>query len=148
MDLAKRLLDYGFHAPTVYFPITVKESIMVEPTETESRATLDSFAETLFRVTEEDAELLHDAAQQGGDIGDAALLRHYAALRRRDTRAVSTFTHGLIRVFANDFPPAVVARSLGLLALDTLPFAKRFLVRRTMGLAGRLPRLARGLPLG
>lgn len=61
MDIAKRLLDYGFHAPTVYFPLTVAESIMVEPTETESRETLDAFAETLFRITEEDAELLHDA---------------------------------------------------------------------------------------
>jgi glycine dehydrogenase subunit 2 len=61
MDLAKRLLDYGFHAPTVYFPITVKESMMVEPTETESKETLDAFAETLFRITEEPAELLHEA---------------------------------------------------------------------------------------
>jgi glycine dehydrogenase subunit 2 len=61
MDIAKRLLDYGFHAPTVYFPLSVKESIMVEPTETESKETLDAFAETLFRVIGEDAELLHDA---------------------------------------------------------------------------------------
>ena len=61
MDLAKRLLDYGFHAPTVYFPLSVKESIMVEPTETESKETLDAFAETLFRVLEEDPDLLHDA---------------------------------------------------------------------------------------
>lgn len=61
MDIAKRLLDYGFHAPTVYFPLTVKEAIMVEPTETESKETLDAFAETLFRVTEEPAELLHEA---------------------------------------------------------------------------------------
>jgi glycine dehydrogenase subunit 2 len=61
MDLAKRLLDYGFHAPTVYFPLSVKESIMVEPTETESKETLDAFAETLFRVIEEDPDLLHDA---------------------------------------------------------------------------------------
>jgi glycine dehydrogenase subunit 2 len=61
MDLAKRLLDYGFHAPTVYFPLSVKESIMVEPTETESKETLDAFAETLFRVLEESPELLHDA---------------------------------------------------------------------------------------
>jgi glycine cleavage system P protein (glycine dehydrogenase) subunit 2 len=61
MDLAKRLLDYGFHAPTVYFPLTVKESIMVEPTETESKQSLDAFAETLFRVIEEDADLLHEA---------------------------------------------------------------------------------------
>ena len=61
MDLGKRLLDYGFHAPTVYFPITVKESMMIEPTETESKETLDAFAETLFRITEEPADLLREA---------------------------------------------------------------------------------------
>ena len=61
MDIAKRLLDYGYHAPTVYFPLTVPEAIMIEPTETESKETLDAFAEALFRITEEDAELLHDA---------------------------------------------------------------------------------------
>jgi glycine dehydrogenase subunit 2 len=61
MDLAKRLLDFGYHAPTVYFPLTVKEAVMVEPTETESKETLDAFAETLFRITEEDPELLHEA---------------------------------------------------------------------------------------
>lgn len=61
MDIAKRLLDYGFHAPTVYFPLTVREAIMVEPTETESKETLDAFAETLFRITEEPADLLHEA---------------------------------------------------------------------------------------
>ncbi|MCC7474295.1 MAG: aminomethyl-transferring glycine dehydrogenase subunit GcvPB [Pirellulales bacterium] len=61
MDIAKRLLDYGFHAPTVYFPLSVKESIMIEPTETESKEMLDAFAETLFRVIGEDAELLHEA---------------------------------------------------------------------------------------
>ena len=53
MDIAKRLLDYGFHAPTVYFPLTVPEAIMIEPTESESRETLDAFAEALFRITEE-----------------------------------------------------------------------------------------------
>jgi glycine cleavage system P protein (glycine dehydrogenase) subunit 2 len=61
MDLAKRLLDYGFHAPTVYFPLTVRESMMIEPTETESKETLDAFAETLFRIVEESPELLHEA---------------------------------------------------------------------------------------
>ena len=61
MDIAKRLLDYGFHAPTVYFPLTVPEAMMIEPTETESKETLDAFAEVLFRITEEDAELLHEA---------------------------------------------------------------------------------------
>ncbi|MEW4564226.1 aminomethyl-transferring glycine dehydrogenase subunit GcvPB [Bremerella sp. JC770] len=61
MDIGKRLLDYGFHAPTVYFPLTIPEAIMVEPTETESKETLDAFVETLFKITEEDAELLHEA---------------------------------------------------------------------------------------
>jgi glycine dehydrogenase subunit 2 len=61
MDVAKRLLDYGYHAPTVYFPLTVSESMMMEPTETESKETLDAFAETLLRIVEEPAELLHEA---------------------------------------------------------------------------------------
>ncbi len=61
MDLAKRLLDFGFHAPTVYFPLTVPEAMMIEPTETESKETLDTFAETLFRITEESPDLLHQA---------------------------------------------------------------------------------------
>jgi glycine dehydrogenase subunit 2 len=61
MDIAKRLLDYGFHAPTVYFPLIVREALMIEPTETESKATLDGFVEALFRITEEDPELLHEA---------------------------------------------------------------------------------------
>ena len=71
MDLAKRLLDYGFHAPTVYFPLTVPEAMMIEPTETESKETLDAFAETLFRITEEDADTAarraaHHADQPAG----------------------------------------------------------------------------------
>lgn len=61
MDLAKRLLDFGFHAPTVYFPLTVPEAVMVEPTETESKEMMDAFVETLFRITGESADLLHEA---------------------------------------------------------------------------------------
>jgi glycine dehydrogenase subunit 2 len=61
MDIAKRLLDFGFHAPTVYFPLTVPEALMIEPTESESKETLDAFAEALFRITEESAEGLHQA---------------------------------------------------------------------------------------
>ena len=61
MDLAKRLLDYGFHAPTVYFPLVVDEAVMVEPTETESKETLDAFAAALFRITEESGDLVHEA---------------------------------------------------------------------------------------
>jgi glycine dehydrogenase subunit 2 len=61
IDIAKRLLDYGFHAPTIYFPLIVREALMIEPTETESKDTLDAFTEALFRVTEEPAERLHQA---------------------------------------------------------------------------------------
>jgi glycine dehydrogenase subunit 2 len=61
MDIAKRLLDFGYHAPTVYFPLVVPEAIMIEPTETESKATLDAFADTLLKIREEDSTFLHDA---------------------------------------------------------------------------------------
>ncbi|MCA9007028.1 MAG: aminomethyl-transferring glycine dehydrogenase subunit GcvPB [Planctomycetaceae bacterium] len=61
MDIAKRLLDFGFHAPTVYFPLVVPEAIMVEPTETESKETLDAFAETIIKILKEDPEFLHQA---------------------------------------------------------------------------------------
>lgn len=52
-DLAKRLLDFGVHAPTIYFPLIVREAIMIEPTESESRETLDAFADAMIRVLRE-----------------------------------------------------------------------------------------------
>src|SRR5207244_3036555 len=61
MDVGKRLLDFGYHAPTVYFPLVVKEAIMIEPTETESKETLDAFADALLKICAEDATFLHDA---------------------------------------------------------------------------------------
>jgi glycine dehydrogenase subunit 2 len=61
MDIAKRLLDFGYHAPTVYFPLVVPEAIMIEPTETESKETLDAFADALLRIRGEDPEFLHNA---------------------------------------------------------------------------------------
>lgn len=53
LDIAKRLLDFGYHPPTIYFPLIVGEAIMIEPTETESRETLDEFAETLINIAQE-----------------------------------------------------------------------------------------------
>lgn len=53
LDLAKRLLDFGFHPPTVYFPQLVEESLMIEPVETESKETLDSFADAIEQILEE-----------------------------------------------------------------------------------------------
>jgi glycine dehydrogenase subunit 2 len=64
MDIAKRLIDLGFHPSTVYFPLIVEEAMMVEPTETESKETLDAFAEAMLqaaREAEEDPQLLHEA---------------------------------------------------------------------------------------
>ena len=55
LDLAKRLLDFGFHPPTVYFPLLVDEALMVEPTETETRETLDAFADAVAAILEEAA---------------------------------------------------------------------------------------------
>jgi glycine dehydrogenase subunit 2 len=63
-DVAKRMLDYGFHSPTVYFPLGVPEGMMVEPTDTESRETLDEFGVMLDRIMEEaesNPDLLHQA---------------------------------------------------------------------------------------
>ena len=50
LDIAKALIDRGFHPPTVYFPITVKEAIMIEPTETESKETLDAFIDAMIEI--------------------------------------------------------------------------------------------------
>jgi glycine dehydrogenase subunit 2 len=53
LDVAKRLLDYGFHAPTIYFPLLFHQAIMIEPTETESKETLDGFIEIMKHIAEE-----------------------------------------------------------------------------------------------
>jgi glycine dehydrogenase subunit 2 len=66
LDVAKRLMDYGFHPPTIYFPLIVPEALMIEPTETEAKETLDSFANAMraiAREAAEDPELLKQAPQ-------------------------------------------------------------------------------------
>lgn len=64
LDIAKRLIDYGFHPPTIYFPLIVPEALMIEPTETENLETLDAFADAMLKIAEEaktNPQLLHDA---------------------------------------------------------------------------------------
>ena len=64
LDVAKRLMDYGFHPPTIYFPLVVPEALMIEPTETEAKETLDEFAEAMLAIAREakdDPEILRDA---------------------------------------------------------------------------------------
>lgn len=93
------------------------------------------------------AQLVFEADRDGRDIGDDDLLRRYNDLRRRDTRMVRRFTHGLITLFASGRAPVSLLRNLGLQGVEMLPPVKRFLLRRTMGMADTRGRLARGLPL-
>jgi glycine dehydrogenase subunit 2 len=64
LDVAKRLMDYGFHPPTIYFPLIVAEALMIEPTESEAKETLDAFVDAMLaiaREASEDATVVHDA---------------------------------------------------------------------------------------
>src|SRR6185312_12837908 len=64
LDVAKRLMDHNFHPPTVYFPLVVPEALMIEPTESEAKETLDAFVEAMHEIAREAAEepeLLKDA---------------------------------------------------------------------------------------
>ena len=64
LDLAKRLLDFGFHPPTVYFPLLVEEALMIEPTETETKESLDAFADAIEQIlaeAEDDPEIAKQA---------------------------------------------------------------------------------------
>ncbi|HEU5087831.1 MAG TPA: aminomethyl-transferring glycine dehydrogenase subunit GcvPB, partial [Roseiflexaceae bacterium] len=64
LDIVKRLIDFGYHPPTVYFPLIVPEAIMIEPTETESKRTLDAFCDTMLTIAEEaarDLDILRQA---------------------------------------------------------------------------------------
>jgi len=96
------------------------------------------------------AEVIADEILRAGessDIGSEAVLRRYHEWRVDDQRKVAWFTHGLIRCFGLPVPGLGVVRGLGLLVFDLVPGAKALLARHTMGMAGRLPRLARGLNL-
>ncbi len=64
LDMAKRLLDFGYHPPTIYFPLNVEEGMMIEPTETESKETLDAFCDAMIQIakeTEENPEMVQNA---------------------------------------------------------------------------------------
>lgn len=94
------------------------------------------------------AELIDEAARSGDDPGRAELLADYARSRRADYRRTFAFTDGLVRSFSHALPLIAPMRNLALVGLELMPGARRTLMRRAMGRGGRLPRLARGLPLG
>ena len=81
MDVAKRLLDYGYHAPTIYFPLLFHESLMIEPTENESKETIDSFIAVMRKIAEEaktDPELVKSAPHNTpiGRVDDVLAAKH------------------------------------------------------------------------
>lgn len=107
---------------------------------------------------------LHPVAAQGFNLGlrdvaalcdciadygldDPELLRHYAAWRRSDHSKLVGLTDGLVRLFSSNSTPVRAARGLGMLGFDLVPGVRSLFARHTMGLAGRLPRLSRGVPL-
>ncbi len=96
------------------------------------------------------AEVLSDAmlaTDCKADPGADTSLQRYERWRIRDQERVAAFTHGLIRFFGKPSTPLEISRGLGLMLFDLIPGAKAGLARHTMGLSGRLSRLARGLPL-
>ncbi|MCH7654169.1 MAG: hypothetical protein IIB14_10885 [Chloroflexi bacterium] len=90
LDVAKRLIDYGIHPPTMYFPLIVEEALMIEPTETESKETLDYFIEVMRTIAQEakdSPELLHDAPHDTPNtrVDEARAARQpYLSWRRED----------------------------------------------------------------
>ncbi len=93
------------------------------------------------------AEVVVEAQRRGEDPGSEAVLRRYEQWRRNDRRGVALATDSLVRLFSNRWPPLRLGRNLGLVGLELCPPARHGLARAAMGLAGRLPRLARGVPL-
>lgn len=93
------------------------------------------------------AEVITHTLREGGDIGALSVLQHYAHWREQDHARMIGFTNGLVRLFSNNHPALVLARNLGLSALQITPQLQILLNRHAMGLNGRLPRLARGVGL-
>jgi len=92
LDVAKRLMDYGFHPPTIYFPLIVPEALMIEPTETEAMETLDAFSDAML-------EIARDAAENPGLLKEAP---HHRPVRRLDE--VKAAKRGIVRYRFDDHP--------------------------------------------
>ena len=109
--------------------------------------TLHPIAGQGFNLGLRDVAVLAELVASHADPGEAALLAAYGRWRQRDQRAVIRFTDSLARLFTLPLPPLIAARDAALVALENAAPVRRRLTRLTMGLGGRLPRLARGLPL-
>ncbi|MCG9895823.1 MAG: hypothetical protein MH204_10150, partial [Fimbriimonadaceae bacterium] len=95
LDISKRIIDYGFHPPTNYFPLIVPEALMIEPTETETKETLDAFCDALIRICEEaetEPDLLHQAPtfQPVGRLNEAQAVKNLdVRWRHREPAGIS-----------------------------------------------------------
>jgi glycine dehydrogenase subunit 2 len=92
LDVAKRLMDYGFHPPTIYFPLIVPEALMIEPTETEPKETLDAFCDAMLQIARE-------AAERPGMLKEAP---HHRPVRRLDE--VKAAKRAIVRYRFDDHP--------------------------------------------
>jgi 2-octaprenyl-6-methoxyphenol hydroxylase len=92
-----------------------------------------------------DARAANTAAN--ADVGDESVLSRYSRWRRHDQRKLVGFTDGLVRLFGHSSGPVRALRNIGMLGFDLIPGVRSLFAKHTMGLAGRLPRLSRGVPL-
>jgi len=88
-----------------------------------------------------------DASAKGSDPGDAQLLERYAGWRRSDQKKLVHFTDNLVRLFGSSRPGIRTLRNIGMIGFDLIPGVRPMFARHTMGLAGELPRLSRGVPV-
>jgi 2-octaprenyl-6-methoxyphenol hydroxylase len=93
------------------------------------------------------AEVIADAQRDGQDLGAPEVLTRYVDARGGDQKGTALFADLLYRIFANPLSSVALGRNAGVLAMELMPATRKTLVRKNMGLDGRLPRLARGLPL-
>ncbi|NOZ52053.1 MAG: 2-octaprenyl-6-methoxyphenyl hydroxylase [Gammaproteobacteria bacterium] len=93
------------------------------------------------------AQIIMENESTATDIGNTEALSAYQLWRKQDHRRIIGFTNTLVRVFSNRFAPLSLVRNVGLISTDICPPLKHLLAKHSMGLAGKLPRLARGLPL-
>ena len=92
-------------------------------------------------------DCIADATQKGSDPGDAQLLERYGEWRRSDQKKLVHFTDNLVRLFGSSRPGLRTLRNIGMIGFDLIPGVRPMFAKHTMGLAGELPRLSRGVPI-
>jgi 2-octaprenyl-6-methoxyphenol hydroxylase len=105
-------------------------------------AIVDCIADNWGRSTNSTGKCCSDP-----DYDPAVLLERYAEWRRSDQKKLVRFTDGLVRLFGSERPPLRALRNIGMLGFDLVPGVRTLFAKHTMGLAGRLPRLSRGVPV-